>query len=75
MAVTLQYSYAKINVQTGECTTCITCSYEINAEGWIEVPISSDDYIGKYYNATTDLWYENAEMTVEATEINAMYHG
>lgn len=65
MSVTLQYNYAKVNLETGECTTCITTSYEINVAGWIEVPLSSDDYIGKYYNFSDEKWYYEPEYITE----------
>lgn len=71
----LPYNYAKINLTTGECVGCKTYSYEINNSAYIPVPNYSDDYIGKYYNRTTDLWYIDSAMTIEATDVNAMYHG
>lgn len=75
MSMNLQYNYAHIDPTTNMCTACMTFSYPINHPEWIEVPVSSNDYINKYYNSTTDLWYEDASMTIEATEINEMYHG
>lgn len=71
----LPYNYARILLDSGLCVGCMTYSYEINNEAYIPVPHASDDYMGKYYNKDTDLWYLDAEMTVEADEINAMYHG
>ena len=75
MSMNLQYSYAHIQPSTGLCDSCMTFSYEINHPEWITVPVSSDDYIGKFYNSATDLWYEDSGFTIEATEINEMYHG
>lgn len=58
----LQYNYAGILVDTGECVTCATYSYEINHPAYIAVPRASDDYIGKYYHDGN--WYEDAEFTI-----------
>lgn len=57
----LQYSYAQINTSTGECISCMTCSYVINNPAWILIPYYHDDYIGKYYNAENGLWYLEPE--------------
>ena len=73
--INLAYNYARIVVSTGECVGCKTYSYEINDSRYIPVPDARDEYVGKYYNATTDLWYEDAAFTIEATTVNAMYHG
>lgn len=61
MSVNLQYSYAKINLQTYECVGCMTCSYEIPLEEYILVPYASNDYIGKYYNPADGLFYYESE--------------
>ena len=53
----LAYNYAKIIVDTGLCTTVRTTSYEINMAGFIRVPVYTEDYEGKYYNASDGLWY------------------
>lgn len=71
----LPYNYAKINLSTGQCVGCKTYSYEINNTAYIPVPYISNDYLDKYYSFDTDLWYVDAAMTIEATEVNAMYHG
>ena len=71
----LPYNYAKIRLDTGLCVGCKTYSYEIINDAYLPVPYASDDYIDKYYSFTTDLWYEDAAMTIEATAVNAMYHG
>lgn len=63
MSMNLQYNYASINVETGECTGCMTFSYEVNHPVWIAVPVATDDYIGKYYNVADGLWYLDAEFT------------
>lgn len=70
MSVNLQYSYAKINLSTGLCTSCFTCSYEIPLEDYIPVPFASDNYIGKYYDQSTGIWFEDADFTIEADGLN-----
>lgn len=70
----LPYNYARI-LESGLCVGCKTYSSEIIHDLYIPVPSLSNDYIGKYYNRTTDLWYEDASFTIEATAVNAMYHG
>lgn len=71
----LPYNYARILLDSGLCVGCATYSYEINRAEYIPVPHASDDYVEKYYNRDTDLWYIDAAFTIEATEINEMYHG
>lgn len=73
--INLQYSYAQIDLIDGYCHSCFTCSYEIIDPEYIPVPSASNDYLEKYYNSSTDLWYEDAAFTIEATEVNEMYHG
>lgn len=63
MSVNLQYTYAKINLETGLCSSCMTTSYEIDNPAFILVP-TLDDYSGKYYNINSDqMWYWDAEFT------------
>lgn len=71
----LPYNYARILTDSGLCVGCATYSYEINHVAYIPVPHASDNYMGKYYNRDLDLWFEDELFTIEATEINAMYHG
>ena len=60
----LQYNYAKINLTTGECTSCGTFSYQIPLPEYIEIPYATDDYAHKYYNLNGDqMWYWDAEFT------------
>lgn len=73
-SVNLPYNYAIIN-EDYRCTGCRTYSYEVPLDSFIPVPSIHNDYIGKYYNPETDLWYEDREYTIEATAINEMYHG
>lgn len=64
MSINLQYNYAGIDLNTGRCHSCATFSYVIDNPAWIEVPYSTNDYIGKYYNINDDkLWYHNQEFT------------
>ena len=74
MSLNLQYNYASIDVNTGRCVGCATFSYEIPLSNYIEVPYPSNDYIGKYYSFDTDLWYLDQALTIEADDVNAMYH-
>lgn len=74
MSINLQYNYAQIDPDTFQCVACFTCTYEIPLPEYITVPYPSDNYYQKYYSFNTDLWYEDAEMTIEATEVNEMYH-
>ena len=57
----LQYNYAGIDLDTGRCHSCITCSYEINDPAWIAVPRRYDSYVCKYYHDGN--WYSDAEFT------------
>ena len=63
MAQNLQYFYAGYYVDSGLCHACLTTTYEINMEGWVEVP-EFGDYVDKYYNHNGDqMWYWDAEFT------------
>ena len=72
--INLLYNYAVID-ENCCCTGCGTYSYRVPLDNFIPVPDARDEYIDKYYNRDTDLWYEDASMTIEATEVNEMYHG
>lgn len=74
----LQYNYAQILLPIGMCVACFTCTYEIVGDDefdFIPIPRASDNYMDKYYDYNTDLWYLDESHTIEATEVNAMYHG
>lgn len=62
--INLQYSYAQIELDTGRCHSCFTCSYEIIDPEYIPVPYATDDYYNKYYDLNTEMWYINQEKTV-----------
>ena len=66
----LAYNYARIIVETGECIGCKTYSYEIINDAYIPVPSIAGDYVGKYYNRTTGLWYTDGTFTVLADGLN-----
>lgn len=73
-SVNLLYNYAVID-ENCLCTSCMTYSYEVLLDFYIPVPDARDEYVDKYYNRDVDLWYEDSAMTIEATEVNEMYHG
>ena len=60
----LAYNYAKVNLTTGECTSCGTFSYQINNPAYIEVPENDPDYCGKFYDFNTGLWYIDSAKTI-----------
>ena len=72
-SVNLPYNYAVLN-ENNCCVSSRTCSYEIPLDNYISVPNADDDYIGHYYSYETDLWYEDSLCTIEADDINDMYH-
>lgn len=64
----LEYNYAYIDINTGECIDTFTQSYQIPSSmtEFIEIPVFSDEYNyeGKYYNINGDqMWYWDAEFT------------
>ena len=60
MSVNLQYCYAQIELDTGRCHACFTCSYEIPLPEYIPIP-TTGDYVNKYYNLNGDkLWYHDS---------------
>ena len=63
MSQLLQYNYVSINLETGEVTGCVTVTYEVNHPMWIEVPVATDDYMGKFYNSENQMFYWDAEFT------------
>lgn len=60
MSVMLQYNYAQI-LNTGECVGCFTSSDMINHPNYIQVPVHTNNYIGKYYNFDDGLFYYEPE--------------
>ena len=64
-AVNLEFNYAVINLQTGECLACATFSYEIINDAYISVPRAYHEYVGKYYNQSNELWYYEPEFVTE----------
>lgn len=62
MSMQLQYTYAIINVSTGECLSCMTQSFEVNHPSYVLVP-TLDHYVGKFYNAEDQNWYLDGSFT------------
>ena len=64
MSQLLQYNYVSINLESGEVTGCVTVTYVVDHPQWIEVPVATSDYVGKYYNVNGDhLFYWDTEFT------------
>ncbi len=63
MSQNLQYNYAHIIPETGECDSCMTTSYEINHPEWIALPDADSAYVGKFYNTADGMWYHDAAFT------------
>lgn len=61
--VNLEFKYAVINLQTGECLACATFSYEIINDAYIPVPHARSYYEHKFYNQADGLWYYDGEFT------------
>lgn len=62
-AVNLEFKYAVINLQTGECLACATFSYEIINDAYIPVPHARSYYTGKFFDRDTESWFYDAEFT------------
>ena len=60
----LAYHYAQINLETGECVACFTCSYEIPLPNYIRIPSYKGEYVGLFYNQQDGLWYTDGSFTV-----------
>jgi hypothetical protein len=61
--VNLEFNYAVINLQTGECIGCLTFSYEIDNEAYIPAPHAYSSYRHKFYDRETEAWFYDAEFT------------
>lgn len=68
MSMTLEYNYAVIDTTTGLCGGCITSSYKVDHPAYIEVPVHTNDYMGKYYKE--GFWYEDSEFQILADGLN-----
>lgn len=65
MAQQFTYNYAVID-DTGLCMeVCSVSSSRDDNPYFIAIPEYSDEYIFKYYNRETGLWYEDAAFTIE----------
>lgn len=60
--INLQYYYVGYDVNTGLIHSCVTTTYVINMDGWVEIP-TDGDYVGKYYNKIDGKFYYDAEFT------------
>lgn len=69
-SLNLEYRYAVINLSTGECLGCMTCSYEIINDAYISVPHGNNDYVGSFYNQQDGLWYTTADFSELADGLN-----
>lgn len=63
--INLQYNYAQLNVETGECVGVLTSSYVINHEAYVQIPEANNEYRGKFYNRENELWYYEPEFITE----------
>lgn len=61
----LEFNYAQIDENTGECLTTFTSSYQIPSSfaGYVEIPVWTDDYVGKFYNRNDGLWYLTSDFS------------
>lgn len=68
----LQYNYAQIEISTGKCLTTFTSSYQIppSFQDYVEIPVYSGDYEGKYYNRDDGHWYADADFTIPCPELD-----
>ena len=66
----LEYRYAIINLETGECLACMTFSYEIINDAYIPVPHGDNSYRHSFYNQQDGLWYTDGTFTVLAEGLN-----
>ena len=67
MAQQYAYNYARI-LENGFCYEVLTTSRDnTDLDGYIEIPVYSSDYMGKYYNVADGKWYYDAAFTNEWT--------
>lgn len=58
----LAYSYAEIDLETGECIGVITSTQLHTGVEYIRIERYNEDYFGKFY--INGEWYEDAEGTI-----------
>lgn len=58
----LQYKYAEIDLETGECFHVFTTTEEQTDPEFIPIATLNYDYMGKYY--LNGAWYEDAAGTI-----------
>lgn len=61
MSINLQYNYAQIDLETYQCVSVFTSSYEIPLPDYIEIPTMDGRYYEKYYNPADGLFYYEPE--------------
>lgn len=60
----LEFHYAQIDPSTGRCINVFTSSYQIPLpDEYILIPVFTDAYEDKYYDAETGNWYYDQEHT------------
>ena len=66
MAVQYAYNYAVID-ETGMCIHVFSDSHGLDPvpSDHVEISEYNEDYLLKYYNRETGLWYEDAAFTIE----------
>ena len=69
MSIQYAYYYARI-LEDGMCIEVIDDSSFIDEPDHIIIPEYNEAYLLKYYNRADEKWYEDAEFTIEATELN-----
>ncbi len=63
MSLNLQYIYAEIIPETGECVGVITTTINRDDDPeYVAIPSLNDEYLWKYY--INGEWYEDAEGTI-----------
>lgn len=62
MSQLLQYNYAVLN-ENDQCNAVLTYSCEVPLDTYILIPELNDDYMYKYYDRETGIWYYDAEHT------------
>lgn len=64
MAQQFSYNYAILD-DFGMCEDVRSSSSEVIHPNFIPIEDCNPDYLFKYYNRETGLWYEDAEFTIE----------
>lgn len=62
MSQLLEYNYAVLN-DNDQCVAVLTYSCEVPLDTYILIPNLNGDYMDKYYDRETGIWYYDAEHT------------